>query len=98
MDRVVVNVETEGGIRASEIIADLRNAAETLYFPMKLVGFWDSRADVHLCPHEERKEDCPHRFATSDPRYVDYSRTLDTERKANLEVVFPHAEVSIYLR
>ena len=49
MDRVTVNIETQGGIRASEIIADLRAAAETLYYPMTLVGFWDYRADMHLC-------------------------------------------------
>ena len=97
VDRVVVNLETDSSFRASEIVADLRNAAETLYFPMKLVGFWDSRADIHLCPQEERREECPHRLATSDPRHIDYSRTLQTERQANLEVVFPHAGISIYL-
>ena len=97
VDRVVVNFETDSSFRASEIIADLRNVAETLYFPMKLVGFWDARADLHMCPQEERREECPHRLATSDPRHIDYSRTLQTERQANLEVVFPHAGVSIYL-
>ena len=49
MDRVTVNIETQGGMRASEIIADLRATAETLYYPMTLVGFWDYRAEMHLC-------------------------------------------------
>ena len=38
MDKVVVNIETEGMTRASEIISDLRNATESIYYPMKIVG------------------------------------------------------------
>ena len=97
MNRVVVGIETESGIRASEIMADLRNVAEALYFPMKLVGFWDHQADAHLCPHEERRVACPHKLPESDQGYVAYSDTLQRERQANVEVVFRHAQVTIYL-
>ncbi len=97
MDRVTVNIETQGGLRASEIIADLRSAAETLYYPMTLVGFWDYRADMHLCPQEERRETCPHTLPEDDPRRVDYRMTMQRERQGNLEVVFPHAGIAVFL-
>ena len=97
MNRVVVDIKSDSEARASEIIADLRTAAETLYYPMKLVGFWDHHADMHLCPQEERKQVCPHKLPESDPDHVEYEHTLQRERRANLEVTFPHAEVAIYL-
>ncbi len=97
MDKVVVHIDTQGGVRASEIIADLRAAAETLYYPMQLVGFWDRRADMHLCPHEERRELCPHRLPADDLDRVDYRVTMQRERQANVEVFFPHAGISVYL-
>ena len=96
MNSVVVSLTTGSGYRASEVIADLRNAAETLYFPMKLVGFWDVREDVHLCPQEERRQPCTHE--TKGPEAIDsYAAMLQRDRKASLEVVFPHAEVRLYL-
>ncbi len=97
MDRVSINIETDSGIRASEIIADLRIAAETLYFPMKLVGFWDHRADMHLCPQEERREACPHKLPEGHADHVDYVHTLQRERQAGLEVMFPHADIAVFL-
>ncbi len=97
MDRIVVDIKTEGESRASEIIADLRTAAETLYYPMRLVGFWDHRQDIHLCPQEERRQPCPHRLPVTDPGYVGYAHALQRERQANLEVFFPHAGIAIYL-
>lgn len=101
MDRLTIRIERiegdAGGARASEILADLRSAAETLYFPMKVVGFWDYQADLHLCPQEERREACPHKLAADDPARVDYARTLQRERRASVEVCFPHAGVRLYL-
>lgn len=95
MDRVTINIETVGGTRASEIIADLRTTAETLYYPMTLVGFWDYRQDMHLCPQEERLKPCPHKLR--DPDHVDYQTTIQRERQGNLEVFFPHAGIAIFL-
>lgn len=97
MDRVTINIETDGGTRASETIADLRNAAETLYFPMTLVGFWDYQADMHLCPQEERRQACPHNLPENDPQRVEYESTLQRERRASVAIMFPHARVTIYL-
>ena len=97
MDRVTVTIATEGGSRPSEIIADLRAVAETLYFPMRLVGFWDSRADMHLCPQEERREACPHNLPVGHAERVGYETTISRERRGSLQVVFPHAGISIYL-
>ncbi len=97
MERVTITIESEGGSRATETVADLRNAAETLYFPMKLAGFVDRQAGVHLCPQEERREECPHDLPETDPRRVEYVTTLQRERRASLEVEFPHAGVTFYL-
>ena len=97
MNKVTINIVTDSGMRASEIMADLRNVSETLYYPMKLVGFRDHRLDLHLCPQEERREVCPHRLLDSDPRYVDYETHLQRSRYANLRLDFPHADISIYL-
>ena len=97
MERVVVQIASDGDYRATETVADLRNAAETLYFPMRLVGFWDTRADMHLCPQEERRQPCPHRLPEDDPGRVDYALQLQRGRGGSLEVFFPHAEITVYL-
>ena len=39
---VKVTVEENEVFRPSEILADLRTVAETLFHPMRLVGFWDA--------------------------------------------------------
>ena len=98
MKTVNITIEPNAPYRATEIIADLRNVAESLYFPMKLVGFRDARADIHLCPDEERRKSCPHRTPEGSLDLASYSRSLERERQAILEVAFEHAEVSIYLR
>ena len=97
MERVVVEITTGGEYRATETVADLRNAAETLYFPMRLVGFWDRRADMHLCPQEERMQPCQHRLPEGEFADVDYRLQLQRDRGGSLEVFFPHAEVTVYL-
>lgn len=97
IDKITVTIQSDGDARASEILADLRSVAETLYYPMKLVGFWDYRADLHLCPHEERREACPHKLPANHPEHVDYVNTLQRERKANIELDFPHAGITIFL-
>ncbi|MDP6771058.1 MAG: hypothetical protein QF704_10215 [Anaerolineales bacterium] len=96
MNKVIVNITSEGGCRASETIADLRNAAETLYFPMKLAGFWDSRDRIHLCPEEERQRPCNH-LGEESKVLAEYANLLQRDRQANLEVFFPHAGVRIFL-
>lgn len=99
MHRIQINIETEGGFRATEIIADLRNVVETLFNPFKLVGFWDSQADgMHLCPHEQLGRECPHKLPDDDPMHVDYFTTADNDMRAVLEVSFPHAGLLIYLK
>ena len=98
MNTVNITIEPNAPYRATEIVADLRNVAESLYFPMKLVGFRDTRADIHLCPEEERRKPCPHRTADGALDAVSYSRSLERERQAILEVTFSHAGVSVYLR
>ena len=97
IDRITLAIETESASRASEILADLRTVAETLYFPMKMVGFWDYGADLHLCPQEERREPCPHKLPEEHPGRVEYVSTLQKERRASLELHFPHAGVKIYM-
>ena len=97
IDRVTVEIGIDGDARASEILADLRSVAETLFFPMKLVGFWDYKANLHLCPQEERREACPHNLPGDHPQRIEYLSTLQRERRASIELNFPHAEITIYL-
>ena len=97
MENITIDIRTDGSLRASETIADLRNATEVLFFPMKLVGFWDYQADMHLCPQEERRQECRHTLPQDDPRRVDYATALQRERGANLAVSYPHAGVVIYM-
>ena len=97
IDKITLTVETDGEARASEILADLRSVAETLYYPMKLVGFWDHRADMHLCPQEERREACPHKLPAAHPGRIEYVNTLQRERRASIELDFPHAGITIFL-
>ena len=99
MERVSISIDTEGAFRATEAMADLRNVAETLYFPMRFVGFWDSQADgAHLCRQEELGQECPHNLPSDDPSYEDYSVAAERDMRATLEVSFQHAGVVIYLR
>ena len=99
MERIVVSIDTEGPFRATEAMADLRNVAETLFFPMRFVAFWDTQADgAHLCRQEELGRVCPHRLPLEDPQYEEYSATAERDMRATLEVSFQHAGVVIYLR
>jgi hypothetical protein len=45
----------------------------------------------------ERGQRCPHILDADDPEREESSRTLERERQAVLEVVFPHADTSIFL-
>ena len=99
MNRVRIDIATEGSFRATEVIADLRNVAESVFNPLKLVGFWDEQANgVHLCPQEQLGRECLHKLPPDDPRRVDYVATADQDMRAILEVSFPHADVYLYLR
>ncbi len=99
MERVTVEIRTEGDFRATEIMADLRNVAQTLYHPLRPISFWDVTADnAHLCPFQNRGQECLHLLPKDDPRYVEYARTVEDQMDGVLEVYFPHAQVYIYLR
>lgn len=97
MDTATVWIETESKYRPSEIMGDLRIVAETLYFPMRLVGFWDEAADTHMCPETELARPCPHTVPEDDPAYVPYTRSMERLKQAVVEVVFPHANVRMFL-
>jgi len=97
METITINIDGNHNYKASEIISDLRIAAETLYGPMKLVGFWDYQKDMHLCPQIERHKSCPHSLDKSDTNFVSYSTTLERERHATLAMSFPHANITLYL-
>ena len=97
MNKIVINIETEGDIRASETMADLRNVVENLYFPMRIAGFWAFQANVHLCPQDERRHGCTHRLADPAAGISAYVQTLQNELNTNVEVYFPHADISFYM-
>ena len=100
MERVSVSIESDGSFRATEVISDLRNVAELMFNPLRLVGFWDQQAGgMHLCPQEQLGRECLHSLPPDDPRRVDYAVTAaGSEMRAVLEVSFPHAGVYLYLR
>ena len=93
--RVVVEVTTDSGFRATEIVADLRNAAEILFFPMHCVGFWDGPTGGHICPDEQRGQRCSHLGA--EQPLDGYRRLVRDRLKGAVEVAFPHADVYIFL-
>ena len=98
MDSVTVRLESDSSFRPTEIMGDLRMVAETLYFPMKLVGFWDETAGGnHMCPEVEIGRECPHGLAENDPGYVPYTRSMERLKQAVIEVRFPHASVRMFL-
>lgn len=97
MNKVIIRIDTNDEVRASEIIADLRNVVEVIYFPMKMVGFWDSQGDIHLCTENDQTVTCAHKLPKTDNQYVDYAYSLQRECQANLEIVFPHAQITLYL-
>ena len=97
MEIVTINIEPNRPIRATETMADLRNVAESLYFPMKVAGFWDTRIDLHLCPEEERRTECPHRRSNGEFDEDAYARSMERMRHVTLQLEFPQAHITIYL-
>jgi len=97
MDQVEIEINSIGGTRASEILADLRTVVETLYFPMTLSGFWDYKEDLHLCPDEERKQKCSHFLPGGDFDLPGYELAISRQRQVSLRVRFKHASLFIYL-
>ena len=95
--RVSVDIHTGSDFRATEIVADLRNTAETLFFPMKCVGFWDAPTGGHVCPQLQRGRECPHHNGPAPETLDGYRGTAENELGGVLEVAFPHADVYIYL-
>ena len=96
---VSISIEENEIFTASQILADLRTVAETLFHPLRLVGFWDNQADgMHLCPYESQKKQCPHKLPFSNTAYIAYSKTAERELDAILEVYFPHARLYVYLK
>jgi hypothetical protein len=97
MEIVTVNIEPNRPIRATETMADLRNVSESLYFPMRVAGFWDTRPDLHLCPDEERRQECSHRQPNGEFDAKAYASTMERMRHATLQLEFPHAQITLYL-
>ena len=95
---VEVNISPQNKFRPTEIIADLRNVAETLYHPLKLSGFWDERASEHLCFDKNKGDICRHLTSEgvfSMELYLQDNRPLS---KHTMIVKFPHAGIWILLR
>ncbi|MCL0101977.1 hypothetical protein M1O29_02700 [Dehalococcoidia bacterium] len=97
MNTVEIAISPSTSYRATEVVADLRNAVEAIYFPMKSVGYWDTRTGDHRCPQAQLGGECPHLRETKDPKYIDYATTVERDLNGVLSVYFPHAQVHIYL-
>lgn len=92
---IEVQLVTPQEYRGSEIIGDLRGIAETLFYPFKFVGYWDGQTGGHLCPKTESGKPCPH--GTDTEGQNSYALTIEYELSGELEVVFPHAQLTVYL-
>ena len=97
MEEVTLDIKGQGVLRPTEIISDLRIAAETFYGPMKMVGLWDYQKDIHLCTQMGRRQPCPHSPQENYPKFVSYISTLEREQHCKFAVSFPHAEITLYL-
>lgn len=97
MEKIHVDIKSDGDSRPSEIISDLRTATEALFYPMQMCGFLDESDSMHLCPHMERRQPCPHVMEDKTVNEAAYHNTLERERKASLRVYFSHANISLYL-
>lgn len=98
MNKVVVKILGNQDFRSSEIVADLRNVSEILYYPLKCVAFWDVETYGHVCPHLLSKDNCPHKLDTPSASLRAYRRTAETNLRSIVEIHFIHAGVYIYLR
>lgn len=103
MEIIEISIPQSVSYRASEIVADLRNAAEELFHPMQVVGYWDAPTADHLCPLAQMQLDCPH-VKESGGDGAPCAITLDTyresverERSGVLELHFTHADVRVFL-
>ena len=96
MDRGEVNIPPPSKNRATEIVADLRNAAEVLYHPMRSVGYWDVRSNDHRCPQAALGAQCPHVLPRDHPKFIDYDQTI-SDLDWFLDIYFPHGQVHIYV-
>ena len=107
MEILEISIPKETSYRASEIVADLRNAAEELFYPMKVVGYWDAPTADHLCPIARMQLECPHVdkdqpvTAPEKPPCTitleTYRQSVEYERSGALELYFSHADVRVFL-
>ncbi len=93
--RITVNLDGPAEYRGTEIIGDLRVIAETLYYPFKFVAFWDGQTGNHLCPQTQAGELCEH--PPDDTGRAKYAVDVEERMKGEMEVYFPHADLSIFL-
>lgn len=92
---IKVNLDGPPEYRGTEIIGDLRVIAETMYYPFKFVAFWDGQTGNHLCPQTQAGEKCSH--TPDDAGRSAYAVAVEDHMKGELEVHFPHADLSIFL-
>ena len=97
MDRVEIRIAGLSDYRATEMVADLRNAVESIYFPLKAVAYWDVRSKDHRCPQSLLGKPCPHVLLPDDPKYVEYEETVERDLDGVVDVYFPHGQVHIYV-
>ena len=103
MEFIEIAIPQAPSYRASEIVADLRNAAEELFHSMKVVGYWDAPTADHLCPLALMQMGCPHVQTAGSgdtPCAITldaYRETVEHERSGALELHFTHADVRVFL-
>lgn len=93
--RIAVRLDGPSEYQGTEIIGDLRVVAETLYYPFKFVAFWDGQTGNHLCPQAQAGAPCTH--APNDVGRATYAALVEDQMKGEIEVIFPHADLSIFL-
>ena len=96
MNYITIDIE-KGAFRPTEILAELRIVAETLYAPMKMVGFWDKDEGMHLCPEVERHKPCMCDPENPGDKFISYVKILERERQATLALLFSHSGITLYM-
>jgi len=92
MKIIKVIIETDSDFRATEIPADLKIAAETLFYPLKSIGIYDKRTGEHPC----RKQPCNHMNNENSDELI--RNDLEKDFGATCEIYFITALVHVFLR
>tara|TARA_B100002003_G_C14046063_1_gene503869 strand:- start:464 stop:763 length:300 start_codon:yes stop_codon:yes gene_type:complete len=96
---VTITIDENEVFRASQILSDLRNTAETLFNPLLTMGFWDKQDEgKHLCPAPMNPETCSLHLSCMREGLSAYRQVMIAEYNTSLEVIFAHCKLHLFMR